>query len=624
MHCCQMRTLVAVSLLAAGASAAGGIVHIDLKRGSDRSSKADGSAQRPFRTLGGWAARGGATSGAAGIHFGPGMHDLVSAGGLKLDTAGDAAAPFTVTGEGPGLTQLSAGVQVHGFAERSVQGDGAGRAVRQWHATMPANTTYFRQLFVRSSTSGNFSRRLTARSETMTYDHTNMKNPQFAIVYKEGQVMASYHNQEDVLATLYHCWTATTHRINNINASNSTLTLFQSPHVNIPRCEHASGKRFLIEDAREELDEPGEFYYDRGTRELIYLPLPEENLADGKFEAWAPQLIAPILVTANHVKLAGLSVLHAAADMDGFFVGDCDGQSASNLHSGAVVLNGSSASQVTVNNVEVAHTGGFGVVTRGAVRDVMLSRLHIHDVGAGGVSVEKPAETTDGSAVHNFSLVDSVIHDGGHVYKMGPGVMLQNCRGCAVDHNRIHDFFYTGVTTGIGFNSEMIRDTTLSFNEIHTLGQGQLSDMGCVYVWGGNQSGLLVNNNLCHNVSSFSYGGWGLYNDQTTTSVTHTNNIIYDTEDACYHDHEGYNVTLRNNIFVKLGKTAAPHSDGTLRSATPTSTWHAAFNMHGNIITSTGPAPLFTAGSDLQWALSTFDDNVYWVDGDATDSKLFP
>eukprot|EP01043_Picozoa_sp_COSAG02_P115090 COSAG02_NODE_51433_length_314_cov_0.720930_1_plen_37_part_01 len=37
---------------------------------------------------------------------------------------------------------------------------------------------------------------------------------------------------------------------------------------------------------------------------------------------------------------------------------------------------------------------------------------------------------------------------------------------------------------------------------------------------------MLVNNNLCHNVSSFSYGGWGLYNDQTTTSVMHTNNVI--------------------------------------------------------------------------------------------------
>ena len=47
-------------------------------------------------------------------------------------------------------------------------------------------------------------------------------------------------------------------------------------------------------------------------------------------------------------------------------------------------------------------------------------------------------------------------------------------------------------------------------------------------------------------------------------------------------------------------------------------------NMQGNIITSTGPAPLFTAGSDLQWALSTFDDNLYWVDGENADSKLFP
>jgi len=68
-----------------------------------------------------------------------------------------------------------------------------------------------------------------------------------------------------------------------------------------------------------------------------------------------------------------------------------------------------------------------------------------------------------------------------------------------------------------------------------------------------------------------SYGGWGLYNDQTTTSVTHTNNSIHNTEDSCCnltgelplcviyrpfsdrllliadHDHEGYNVTLSNN-----------------------------------------------------------------------------
>ena len=50
----------------------------------------------------------------------------------------------------------------------------------------------------------------------------------------------------------------------------------------------------------------------------------------------------------------------------------------------------------------------------------------------------------------------------------------------------------------------MIRDTILGHNKIHTLGQKLLSDMGCVYIWGGNQSGLLVDNNLCYNVSSYS------------------------------------------------------------------------------------------------------------------------
>jgi hypothetical protein len=70
---------------------------------------------------------------------------------------------------------------------------------------------------------------------------------------------------------------------------------------------------------------------------------------------------------------------------------------------------------------------------------------------------------------------------------------------------------------------------------------------GCGIGRGGNQSGLLVNNNLCHNVSSFSYGGWGLYNDQTTTSVTHTNNVIYGTEDACcaFGCSASYNITSR-------------------------------------------------------------------------------
>ena len=172
-----------------------------------------------------------------------------------------------------------------------------------------------------------------------------------------------------------------------------------------------------------------------------------------------------------------LSVVHEAADMDGFFVGDCDGQSASNLHTGAIALNctaeslsspspSSSDAQaggdsgdlqadaacadgqccgVTVENVEVAHTGGFGVITQSPVSGLSLRRLHVHDIGAGGVNIGSAHNVTEvidhPDSVLDVSLEDSEIHDGGHVYRMGPGVMLQSCHGCAVVHNHIHNFF---------------------------------------------------------------------------------------------------------------------------------------------------------------------------------------
>ena len=102
-----------------------------------------------------------------------------------------------------------------------------------------------------------FTRRVTARSKMMAYDHTSTADPKHSIVYKPGQVATRYHNQETVLVTVYHCWTATTHKIRSITPTNSTLTLLQAPHVDIARCDAKSGHRFYIENAVEHLTTPG-------------------------------------------------------------------------------------------------------------------------------------------------------------------------------------------------------------------------------------------------------------------------------------------------------------------------------------------------------------------------------
>ena len=100
-------------LLATPGEAAAGkpIVRVDLS-GSDVSGAADGSAALPFRSVASWLASaaqpsssaspprfphqaqaalppGGASLGVGGIDFGPGVHDLIAAGGT-------ADAPFTV------------------------------------------------------------------------------------------------------------------------------------------------------------------------------------------------------------------------------------------------------------------------------------------------------------------------------------------------------------------------------------------------------------------------------------------------------------------------------------------------------------------------------------------------
>jgi hypothetical protein len=332
-----MNRLVCVALLLAGVS---GKLHIDIQ-GNDEFG--DGSAARPWRTLE-RAKREQHASFDLELAFGPGLHFL-PAGGLHL---GAAESGTKVTGAGMDSTFLSGATQITEWTESPLPSS----KLRLWTAKLNrSESTLLMQLFVQEEGGLNFSRRVVARSPLMHYNHSSAVDPKYAIVYENGQVANSYHNQEDVLATLYHCWTATTHRIRSIAPKNNTLTLLQAPHVDIPRCEHASGKRFYLQNARELLTQHGQFYYDRGTSELLYVPLPNER--DPKnFTAFAPTMVTLLDVNGgkvngtqsnrhrntlvNGITVSDLSLVHAAADMDGFFKGDCDGQAASNLKTAAV------------------------------------------------------------------------------------------------------------------------------------------------------------------------------------------------------------------------------------------------------------------------------------------------
>lgn len=99
---------------------------------------------------------------------------------------------------------------------------------------------------------------------------------------------------------------------------------------------------------------------------------------------------------------------------------------------------------------------------------------------------------------------------------------------------------------------------TYSYNHIHRIGQRVTSDMGCVYTLGVSP-GTTIHHNLCHDVQSYSYGGWGLYFDQATSNVSMFDNLVYDTRCAPFMHHWGQNNSFTNNILIgTLTTRAAP------------------------------------------------------------------
>ncbi len=482
-----------------------------------------------------------------------------------------------------------------------------GRAVPGWKAAngrwtvalpdVAAGKWWFSALWM------NGQRRTRARSPNQGYFYTagtvkpDATHPDWdrrAFKFGNGDIQ-QFQNLADAEVEIFHAWCTSRQRIASVDLQNNVVEF-----TGLDRAYESFGprQRYVVENVPEALDEPGEWYLDRATGVLSYLPLPGEKLEDLR-------AIAP--VATQWLKFTGTATdpVHDLEVRDLRFAhadwlvgpkGVPDGQAATVM---GAAIEATHARAIELSGLEVAHANGYGVWWRTGSQACAIRRSELTDLGGGGVRIGETAET----ATDHVTVDNCWIHDAGKVLKGAIGVWIGRSSFNQVLHNEISDLFYSGVSVGWswGYAASTAHDNVVAHNHIHHLGQGVLSDMGGIYTLGVSPGTRLLHNHI-HDVQDFSYGGWGLYTDEGSSQIELRDNLVHSTRSAPFHQHYGEDNLVANNILAFGG-------EGQLRRSREHADDQHSFDIKNNLVVSNDGWILEGVWSN---GLFTREKNLYW------------
>ena len=369
-------------------------------------------------------------------------------------------------------------------------------------------------------------------------------------------------------------------------------------------------RRYFFENVFEAM-KPGTFYLDRKAGVVTYQPLPGET--PDKCEVIAPKVERLIDIAGDfvakkpvqYITFEGLTFAHSNRNHPRGTIAAWghvpQGEQEIDAAIKAVVMQ-----HCTFKGVKIEHTGQYALRIDWGCKHNLVEDCEITDVGGGGLwlgsnhkgshayydPLPEGVEFNDESAASHNTVRNCLIARVGRLHGGSIGLVIFQAHHNLVEHCDIYDTFYAGMTVG-WFGPTFNHDNIVQFNEIRLIGQGVLSDMGCIYTLSPSKNTIIRNNILAQCWAYRNNQGCGFYNDQGSQHFTFESNLVTGANDGAYHNHKSTNITLRNNIFALNNGTFKLQYAGRI-----TLTNNIVYRKHGY---------LFKGGAHI-----TLGNNTWW------------
>ena len=378
----------------------------------------------------------------------------------------------------------------------------------------------------------------------------------------------NWKNISDVEFVYNVAWTQV--RCGVASVSGTTVTMDEPCFANSTTKQYGVniGNPSFVENAKELLGDPGEWYLDQTSHTVYYIPREGQDMKTADVEIPRLQTLVSGTGTESHplsgLAFRGISFEYAgwtAPDgPDGFSEvqanmhltgtdaaekqGSCDRFSATDpgtcpygnwtMTPGNVVFDHTTGLSLTGDTFE--HLGAAGLQLGRDTDDSTIQGNVFTDISANGIEIGNgtDANPTDVALLPTGNTVaNNWIHNVAVEYTGGVGIFQGYTRNDTLEHNQINDVPYSGISSNWGWGRTATKTSgnqiidNLVFDDMQ-----QRSDGGAIYVLGPEggslANGLLISGNVVRNSDSAG-GGHAIYTDGGSQFITMTGNAMLDT-----------------------------------------------------------------------------------------------